>query len=128
MNSKNENQHLAILQCTIDNAEAELEVAQRKLRLAKFDKDTHIKLHRDIIMSTEYIKIKVLPKNRSKEEEWILYIRRDVYDNCWDDIVASDVMQQVAISEVVIDTLHNSLIKNRVDLETLCDAFYMKSD
>lgn len=79
-------------------------------------------------MSTEYIKIKVLPKNRSKEEEWILYIRRDVYDNCWDDIVASDVMQQVAISEVVIDTLHNSLIKNRVDLETLCDAFYMKSD
>lgn len=128
MNSKNENQHLAILQCTIDNAEAELEVAQRKLRLAKFDKDTHIKLHRDIIMSTEYIKIKVLPKNRSKEEEWILYIRRDVYDKCWDDIVASDVMQQVAISEVVIDTLHNSLIKNRVDLETLCDAFYMKSD
>lgn len=128
MNSKNENQHLAILQCTIDNAEAELKVAQRKLRLAKFDKDTHIKLHRDIIMSTEYIKIKVLPKNRSKEEEWILYIRRDVYDNCWDDIVASDVMQQVAISEVVIDTLHNSLIKNRVDLETLCDAFYMKSD
>lgn len=57
-----------------------------------------------------------------------MYIRRDVYDNCWDDIVASDVMQQVAISEVVIDTLHNSLIKNRVDLETLCDAFYMKSD
>lgn len=48
MNSKNENQHLAILQCTIDNAEAELEVAQRKLRLAKFDKDTHIKLHRNI--------------------------------------------------------------------------------
>lgn len=127
MNSKNENQHLAILQCTIDNAEAELEVAQRKLRLAKFDKDTHIKLHRDIIIPTEYIKIKVLPKNRFIYK-WILYIRRDVYDNCWDDIVASDVMQQVAISEVVIDTLHNSLIKNRVDLETLCDAFYMKSD